>query len=123
MSERRQTGLPLDKPVSVYEVHLGSWRREGWDYRTYRQLGEELIPYAKDMGFTHIELMPIAEHPLDESWGYQTTHYYSPTSRHGSPDDLRYFIDQCHQLDWGDSRTGFGSFPRMTGMAFDGTSL
>lgn len=126
MSERRNTGLPLDKPVSVYEVHLGSWRREGWDYRTYRQLTEELIPYAKDMGFTHIELMPIAEHPLDESWGYQTTHYYSPTSRHGTPDDLRYFIDKCHQvglgviLDWVP-----GHFPKDDwGMGrFDGTAL
>ncbi|HAS89469.1 MAG TPA: 1,4-alpha-glucan branching enzyme [Desulfovibrio sp.] len=126
MSERRKTGLPLDKPVSVYEVHLGSWRREGWEYRTYRQLTEELIPYAKDMGFTHIELMPIAEHPLDESWGYQTTHYYSPTSRHGSPDDLRYFIDKCHQsglgviLDWVP-----GHFPKDDwGLGrFDGTAL
>jgi len=126
MTERREAGLPLDKPISVYEVHLGSWRREDWDYRTYRQLTEELIPYAKDMGFTHIELMPIAEHPLDESWGYQTTHYYSPTSRHGSPDDLRYFIDQCHQaglgviLDWVP-----GHFPKDDwGLGrFDGTAL
>lgn len=126
MDERRKTGLPLDKPISCYEVHLGSWRREEWNYRTYRQLTKELIPYVKDMGFTHIELMPIAEHPLDESWGYQTSHYYSPTSRHGTPDDLRYFIDKCHQeglgviLDWVP-----GHFPKDDwGLGrFDGTAL
>ncbi|WP_319764944.1 1,4-alpha-glucan branching protein GlgB [Maridesulfovibrio sp.] len=126
MTARRDGGLPLDKPISVYEVHLGSWRREGWDYRSYRELVDELIPYAKDMGFTHIELMPIAEHPLDESWGYQTTHYYSPTSRHGNPDDLRYFIDMCHKaglgviLDWVP-----GHFPKDDwGLGrFDGSAL
>ena len=107
-------------------MHLGSWRRDNWDYRTYRQLTEELIPYVKDMGFTHIELMPIAEHPLDESWGYQTSHYFSPTSRHGTPDDLRFFIDKCHQegigviLDWVP-----GHFPKDEwGLGrFDGTAL
>ncbi|MBI9112157.1 1,4-alpha-glucan branching protein GlgB [Maridesulfovibrio ferrireducens] len=126
MTKRRNDGLPLDKPMSCYEVHLGSWRRDNWDYRTYRQLTEELIPYVKDMGFTHIELMPIAEHPLDESWGYQTSHYFSPTSRHGTPDDLRYFIDKCHQegigviLDWVP-----GHFPKDEwGLGrFDGTAL
>ncbi|SDL35142.1 1,4-alpha-glucan branching enzyme [Maridesulfovibrio ferrireducens] len=126
MTKRRNDGLPLNKPMSCYEVHLGSWRRENWDYRTYRQLTEELIPYVKDMGFTHIELMPIAEHPLDESWGYQTSHYFSPTSRHGTPDDLRYFIDKCHQegigviLDWVP-----GHFPKDEwGLGrFDGTAL
>lgn len=126
MTARRNGGLPLNKPISCYEVHLGSWRRDNWDYRTYSQLTEELIPYAKDMGFTHIELMPISEHPLDESWGYQTSHYFSPTSRHGTPDEFRYFIDKCHQeglgviLDWVP-----GHFPKDEwGLGrFDGTAL
>jgi 1,4-alpha-glucan branching enzyme len=96
-----------EKPISVYEVHLGSWKRQdGWRWLTYRELAEQMIPYVKEMGYTHIELMPIAEHPFDGSWGYQTSGYYAPTSRFGSPDDFRYFVDRCHQenigliLDW-----------------------
>jgi 1,4-alpha-glucan branching enzyme len=98
-----------EKPVSVYEVHLGSWKRnveQGNRWLTYRELAEQLIPYVKEMGYTHIELMPIAEHPFDGSWGYQTGGYFAPTSRFGSPDDFRYFVDRCHQegigviLDW-----------------------
>jgi 1,4-alpha-glucan branching enzyme len=98
-----------EKPVSVYEVHLGSWKRnveQGNRWLTYRELAEQLIPYVKEMGYTHIELMPIAEHPFDGSWGYQTGGYFAPTSRFGSPDDFRFFVDRCHQaglgviLDW-----------------------
>ena len=97
----------LHAPMSVYEVHAGSWMRhpDGSPY-LWRELAQRLIPYAVDMGFTHLELLPITEHPLDESWGYQTTGYFAPTARYGSPDDLRAFIDACHQaglgviLDW-----------------------
>lgn len=94
-------------PVSIYEVHAGSWRRHGSGrWLSYRELADQLIPYVRDLGFTHIELLPLTEHPLDESWGYQTTGYYAPTSRFGTPDDLRYLVDMCHQqgigviLDW-----------------------
>ncbi|MBW4933198.1 1,4-alpha-glucan branching protein GlgB [Marinobacter sp. F4206] len=96
-----------EAPISIYEVHAASWRHHGSGrWLTYRELADQLIPYVLEMGFTHIELLPLTEHPLDESWGYQTTGYYAPTSRFGSPDDLRYLIDQCHRenigviLDW-----------------------
>ncbi|MBW7469867.1 1,4-alpha-glucan branching protein GlgB [Marinobacter sp. M216] len=96
-----------EAPISVYELHAASWRHHGSGrWLTYRELADQLIPYVLEMGFTHIELLPVTEHPLDESWGYQTTGYYAPTSRFGSPDDLRYLIDSCHQkgigviLDW-----------------------
>ena len=108
---RRAEQQNLDRPISIYEVHLSSWRKvpdEKWGsrYLTYRELAEELIPYVVKMGFTHIELLPIAEHPFDASWGYQVLGFYAPTSRFGTPEDLMYFIDQCHQhqlgviLDW-----------------------
>ena len=96
-----------NQPLSIYEVHLGSWKKspEG-KVLTYRELAEELVEYVHTMGYTHIELLPIMEHPLDESWGYQTTGFYSVTSRYGTPTDLMYFIDACHQkgigviVDW-----------------------
>jgi 1,4-alpha-glucan branching enzyme len=101
---RRQS---LESPVSIYEVHLGSWRRgEGNRLLGYRELAEQLVAYVIEMGFTHIELMPVMEHPLDESWGYQTTGFFAPTRRHGTPHDFMYFVDYCHQhgvgviLDW-----------------------
>ncbi len=95
-------------PLSIYEVHPGSWMRsaEGDGFLTYSELAEKLIPYVKDLGFTHIELLPMTEHPFDASWGYQTLGYYAPTSRFGKPEDFMHFIDKCHQegigviMDW-----------------------
>ena len=105
--QRKAEGGWHAKPMSVYELHPGSWRRnEDGSFMGYRRMAEELCAYVKHLGFTHIELMPIMEHPLDESWGYQTTGYFSPTSRFGGPDDFRYFVDHFHQngigviLDW-----------------------
>jgi 1,4-alpha-glucan branching enzyme len=100
--EQRSKWDWLHAPLNVYEIHAGSWKRhpDGSVY-TYRELTEYLIPYLKDMGYTHVELMPVSEHPLDESWGYQATGYFAATSRFGSPDDLCHFIDSCHQADIG----------------------
>lgn len=88
------------QPLNIYEVHLGSWQRKSDapdDWYTYEELAQRLIPYVKECGYNYIELMPLAEHPCDASWGYQDTGFFSPTSRYGTPDQLRYFIDQCHQ--------------------------
>ena len=124
---QRAEDSPLDAPMSIYELHLGSWRRnpEG-RFLTYRELADQLVEYLTMMGYTHVELMPVAEHPLDGSWGYQVTGYYAPTSRFGSPEDFMYFVDALHQhnlgviVDWVPAH-----FPK-DGFAlsyFDGTHL
>ncbi len=106
MEARQKKNWP-QSPISIYEVHLGSWRRrEGNRQLTYLELADTLLPYVLEMGYTHIELLPVAEHPFEGSWGYQVTNYYAPTSRFGPPDDFRHFIDKCHQagvgviMDW-----------------------
>ncbi len=119
----------LDAPMSIYEVHLGSWRKKGAHgeyWLTYREMAEQLPAYAADMGFTHVELLPVAEHPFDGSWGYQPTGLFAPTSRFGSPADFVALIDALHKaglgvlLDWVP-----GHFPDDPhGLArFDGTAL
>ncbi len=147
--ENRRNSDPLSKPISVYEMHVGSWLHTsieetvqgfagelspvqvselntGARFLSYYELVDKLIPYIKELGYTHVELLPIAEHPFDGSWGYQVTGYYAPTSRYGTPEDLMYFIDQCHLhgigviVDWVP-----GHFPKDGhGLAFfDGTHL
>ncbi|HEX8986456.1 MAG TPA: 1,4-alpha-glucan branching protein GlgB [Rhodocyclaceae bacterium] len=117
----------LHAPMSVYEVHAGSWMRHAdGGFYNYRELADRLVPYVVDMGYTHIEFMPLMEHPLDESWGYQCTGYFAPTRRHGSADDLKFLIDRCHAagigviLDWVP-----GHFPQDAWAlaSFDGTAL
>jgi len=100
---RREATNWYEQPVSIYEVHLGSWKRpdDGRPYFNYRELAHMLVDYVLDLGYTHIELMPITEHPFDGSWGYQTTGYFAPTSRFGTPHDLMYFVDYCHQAGLG----------------------
>jgi 1,4-alpha-glucan branching enzyme len=141
MESRRKCDWPRS-PVSIYEVHLGSWRRRadedtpasqreaaaarGNRHLSYLELAETLVPYVVEMGYTHIELLPVAEHPFEGSWGYQVTNYYAPTSRFGTPDELRHFIDACHQagigviMDWVPAH-----FPKDTHALaeFDGTDL
>lgn len=127
-----------EKPMSIYEVHLGSWLRKetefeegglavvGSEFYNYREIAEKLAEYVKEMGYTHVELLPVMEHPLDASWGYQVTGYYAPTSRYGTPDDFKYFMDYMHKqeigviLDWVPAH-----FPRDSfGLAeFDGTCV
>nr|WP_243735087.1 1,4-alpha-glucan branching protein GlgB [Paenibacillus turpanensis] len=104
---RKQESNPYSRPMNIYEVHLGTWKRkpDGLPY-SYRELADQLPAYAAELGFTHIELLPVMEHPYDRSWGYQTTGFYAATSRFGTPKDLMYFVDRCHQhglgviLDW-----------------------
>ena len=114
-------------PMNIYEVHLGSWKRaEGNRFLTYTELAEQLIPYVKEMGYTHIEILPVEEHPFDGSWGYQVTGYYAPTSRYGSPDEFKQFVDACHQngisviLDWVPAHFPKDDFALAR---FDGTAL
>lgn len=142
--EQRRHADPQEQPISVYEVHLGSWLHDSMAnppksgtavqvsqkpdarFLTYRELSDRLIPYVKDLGYTHIEVLPVAEHPFDGSWGYQVAGYFAPTSRYGTPQDFMYFVDQCHQngigvlVDWVP-----GHFPKDShGLAFfDGTHL
>jgi 1,4-alpha-glucan branching enzyme len=102
--EKRRTRNALDAPISVYEIHLGSWRRvpeEGNRYLTYRELAPKLAEYVKQVGFTHVEFLPVMEHPFYGSWGYQTTGYFAPTSRYGTPQDFMYLVDYLHQRDIG----------------------
>jgi 1,4-alpha-glucan branching enzyme len=127
--ERRRQSDPARVPLNVYELHLPSWRRRQGrtpPFMTWLEAVDEVIPYVLGLGYTHVELMGVAEHPLDESWGYQVTGYYAPTARHGSPQDLMHFIDRCHQaglgviMDWVP-----GHFPKDDhGLShFDGTAL
>ncbi len=127
--EQRRTHDPLNQPISVYEVHLGSWRRGGEHHHgwlNYRELAHQLVDYCLQMGYTHLELMPVSEHPFTGSWGYQTVGYYAVTSRYGTPEDFMYFVDHCHRngigviLDWVPAhfpRDGHGL------RRFDGTAL
>lgn len=124
----RAARIDRQAPVSIYEVHLGSWRRRGAGrhYLSYRELADELVDYASDLGFTHLQLMPMSEYPFDGSWGYQPVGMFAPTSRFGSPDDFRYFVDRCHQAglgvlqDWVPAH--FPTDPHGLGR-FDGSAL
>ncbi|MHB1869191.1 MAG: 1,4-alpha-glucan branching protein GlgB, partial [Nitrososphaerales archaeon] len=126
ISKRNATN-PLDLPISIYELHLGSWKlKPDGSYLSYKEIADELVPYLQKMGFSHVELLPVMEHPLDDSWGYQVVNYYAPTSRFGSPEEFMYFVDRCHRagigviLDWVPAH-----FPKDDyGLAlFDGTHL
>ena len=125
--EHRKQANFLELPMSIYEVHLGSWRKKnGWEWLSYREAADALVPYVKSMGFNWVEFMPLAEHPFDGSWGYQVTGYYAATSRFGTPDDLRYLIDRFHQegigviMDWVPAHFPKDSFALEY---FDGTHL
>jgi 1,4-alpha-glucan branching enzyme len=129
MATRESAGRWFERPMSIYEVHLGSWGRvpeQGDRFLSYRELAEQLVPYVTSLGFTHIELLPVMEHPFSGSWGYQVLGFFAPTARFGPPEDFKFFVDACHQagigviLDWVP-----GHFPKDAhGLArFDGTAL
>ncbi len=127
MVPERARANAFDQPISIYEVHLGSWRKhDGWRWLSYRELADTLVPYARDLGFTHLELLPVSEYPYDGSWGYQPVGLYAPTARFGTPEDFAYFVEQAHAaglgviLDWVPAH-----FPTDShGLArFDGTHL
>lgn len=125
--KKRKATSGINKPVSVYELHLGSWKKtEDDEFLNYREIADKLVPYIQTMGFTHVELLPVSEHPFDDSWGYQVTGYYSITARYGTPQDFMYFVDKLHRagigviLDWVPAH-----FPRdAQGLRrFDGTAV
>lgn len=125
--EKRQNEKNSPKPINIYEIHLGSWRKnEGWRFMNYREIARELAEYCQKMGYTHVELLPVQEHPLDESWGYQVSGFYAVTSRFGTPEDFQWFVNHLHEnhigviLDWvpGHFPTDDFSLGR-----FDGTAL
>jgi len=129
MQSREARGTALDRPMAIYEVHAGSWRRRPEDGNrslTWRELAAELVPYVARMGFTHVELLPVMEHPFEGSWGYQVTGFFATSSRFGTPDDFRFFVDECHRhgigvlLDWVP-----GHFPKdqFALARYDGTAL
>ena len=126
LDRRAKTDL-TKAPVNIYELHAGTWKRnEDGSYCSYTQLADELVPYMQEMHYTHVQLMPIMEHPFGGSWGYQTTGYFAPTSRYGMPKEFMYFVDKLHQanigliLDWVPSNFPKDSFALAK---FDGTAL
>ena len=124
MEERNKS--TTSRPINIYEVHLGSWRSYGKPFPSYRELAHDLAAYCLEMGFTHVELLPVMEHPLDESWGYQVTGFFAPTSRYGTPQDFQYFVDTLHSkgigvlVDWVPAHFPTDDFSLNR---FDGTAL
>lgn len=124
--ETRESFKSRSRPMHIYEVHLGSWKRSSGNFLSYRELAHQLVTYCREMGFTHVELLPVMEHPLDESWGYQVTGFFAPTSRFGSLADYQYFVNTLHQygigviLDWVPGHFPCDSFSLAR---FDGTAL